>query len=160
MRIKLSIACVALVVLSIVGKNAHGTKAINPVLLISFDGLSSVVFEKFLKENPTSNFGSFISQGVKADYMQPSFPSSTFPNHWTLVTGLYPETHGIVANAVYDPVTNLKTSLSTATDIHLWNKSEPIWLSARKQVNEIAVFLLDFNLKTKKNEAISYLFRV
>ena len=45
MRIKLSIACVALVVLSIVGKNAHGAKAINPVLLISFDGLSSVVFE-------------------------------------------------------------------------------------------------------------------
>ena len=60
-------------------------KSNNPLLLVSFDGLASVHFDKFLSENPTSNFQKFITSGVKAEYMLPAFPSSTFPNHWTLV---------------------------------------------------------------------------
>ena len=58
----------------------------NPVLLVSFDGLRASHFDEFLKANPTSNFQKFINNGVKAEFMKPSFPSLTFPNHWTLVT--------------------------------------------------------------------------
>jgi predicted AlkP superfamily pyrophosphatase or phosphodiesterase len=66
-----------------------------PLLLISLDGFRADKFEEFIKENPTSNLRKFAKEGIKADFIKPSFPSLTFANHWTLVTGHYPETHGI-----------------------------------------------------------------
>ena len=57
---------------------------VNQILLISFDGLSSVYFEEFLKEYPKSNFQEFINEGLRAEFLKPSFPTSTFPNHYTL----------------------------------------------------------------------------
>ncbi len=58
------------------------------LLMISFDGLRSKSFQEFLDANPNSNFHKyFINVGVIADYMIPSFPSLTFPNHYTLITG-------------------------------------------------------------------------
>jgi predicted AlkP superfamily pyrophosphatase or phosphodiesterase len=53
---------------------------------------------------------------------------STFPNHWTIVTGLYPETHGIVANLFYDPTLDavFSHSNSTSTADHRWWKGEPV----------------------------------
>ena len=51
--------------------------------------------------------GAIASQG-----MIPSYPSLTFPNHYTLVTGLYPEHHGIVANSFYDPARKQRYSYS------------------------------------------------
>ena len=62
-------------------------KEISQTLVISFDGLSAQYFDEFLKQNPKSNFQTLINDGLRADYMQPSFPTSTFPNHYTLVTG-------------------------------------------------------------------------
>jgi predicted AlkP superfamily pyrophosphatase or phosphodiesterase len=59
-----------------------------PILMISFDGMRSSKFEEFLKENPNSAFNEIIKDGVKAEYMIPSFPTLTFPNHYTLVTGM------------------------------------------------------------------------
>ena len=64
------------------------------VLMVSFDGMRADKFDLFLKDNPNSNFKKFADKGAKAKYMIPSFPTVTFPNHWTLVTGLYPESHG------------------------------------------------------------------
>ena len=61
----------------------------NKVLVISFDGMRSSKFDEFLSDNPNSAFNSeFIKSGVKAEYMIPSFPTLTFPNHYTLVTGI------------------------------------------------------------------------
>ncbi len=60
----------------------------NPTLLISLDGFRSSRLEKFLKENPTSTLQKeFVENGVKADYMKPAFPSNTFPNHYSMITG-------------------------------------------------------------------------
>jgi predicted AlkP superfamily pyrophosphatase or phosphodiesterase len=56
-------------------------------LMISFDGMQSGKFEEFLRDNPNAAFHEIIKSGVKADYMIPSFPTLTFPNHYTLVTG-------------------------------------------------------------------------
>jgi predicted AlkP superfamily pyrophosphatase or phosphodiesterase len=63
-----------------------------PTLMISLDGFRADKLNQFLQENPNSNFQKRVVEvGVKADYMIPSFPSLTFPNHFTLVTGLYME---------------------------------------------------------------------
>ena len=72
--------------LLIMTKNASSIRK-NPVLLISLDGFRADKLDQFLNENPSSNLKSIADKGVKALYMTPSFPSSTFPNHWSLVTG-------------------------------------------------------------------------
>ena len=59
----------------------------NSLLIISLDGMRADKFDEYLQENLNSNFNKIIKTGLKADYMIPSFPSQTFPNHWTLVTG-------------------------------------------------------------------------
>jgi alkaline phosphatase D len=69
------------------------------VLLVSFDGFRHDYVERF----NLPNFKSFIREGSQAKAMIPSFPSKTFPNHYTLVTGLYPGHHGLVDNTFYDP---------------------------------------------------------
>ncbi len=70
-------------------KYTHAKKR-NPVLLISLDGFRADKLNEFLEKNPDSNFNRIVEKGVKAEYMKPSFPSITFPNHWTIVTGNYP----------------------------------------------------------------------
>jgi predicted AlkP superfamily pyrophosphatase or phosphodiesterase len=77
----------------------------------------------------------FIASGVSPKYMLPAFPSVTFPNHFTLVTGLYPESHGIVGNQFWDPVLQEEFYY---TDINIsmqpkWWTAEPLWVTAENQ---------------------------
>jgi hypothetical protein len=60
-----------------------------PLLLVSLDGMRADKFDEFVLQNPSCNFNRIINNGIKADYMKPSFPSQTFPNHWTLATGWF-----------------------------------------------------------------------
>lgn len=69
------------------------------VILISFDGFRYDYIEK----QETPNFDKFIKEGIAATMMIPSYPSKTFPNHYSIVTGLYPGNHGLVDNSFYDP---------------------------------------------------------
>jgi predicted AlkP superfamily pyrophosphatase or phosphodiesterase len=64
--------------------------------------------------------------------MRPSFPSKTFPNHWTLVTGLVPDHHGIVGNAMEDPARASAPFTLANDDPFWWNAAEPIWVAAEK----------------------------
>ena len=76
----------------------------------------------------------FVKHGVKA-VMMPSFPSKTFPNHYTLATGLYPDHHGILANKFKIRSTGKIYSLSkseTRSDPQYYG-GDPIWLTARRQ---------------------------
>jgi ectonucleotide pyrophosphatase/phosphodiesterase family protein 5 len=62
---------------------------------------------------------------------------ATFPNHITLVTGLNPESHGIVQNSLYDPKYNQTIRLPGYTDLYdvkWWNESTPVWMTAKNQV--------------------------
>lgn len=68
------------------------------VILISFDGF----LHDYVQKYETPNFDKFIANGVAAEAMIPSYPSKTFPNHYTIVTGLYPNNHGLVDNSFYD----------------------------------------------------------
>lgn len=78
--------------------------------------------------------------GVKA-IMKPSFPSVTFPNHYTLATGLVPDHHGIIANTFYDKESGLTFSLGnheTKSNPRFWG-GEPIWITAQKQGLKVGV---------------------
>lgn len=109
-----------------------------PTLLISLDGLRASSLDQFLDENPHSFLKKeFVSMGVKAKYMMASFPTLTFPNHYTIVTGLYMENHGIVGNSYYDPEANRKVKFLSdedSLDLRWWNISDPVWLTAKNQV--------------------------
>ena len=94
------------------------------LLVISLDGFR---FD-YLYRGVTPNLCSLESRGV-AGRMLPQFPSLTFPNHYSMVTGLRPSEHGIVGNAFYDPSTN---SYFQYTDSEVmkqpeWWLAEPIW---------------------------------
>jgi predicted AlkP superfamily pyrophosphatase or phosphodiesterase len=98
--------------------------------VISLDGFRA----DFLNRGLTPTLNSFIANGVSPRYMTPSFPSVTFPNHFTLVTGLYPESHGIVANDFWAP--DLQDYFEVEPDIVTqakWWMAEPIWNTAEKQ---------------------------
>ncbi|KAG7192090.1 uncharacterized protein KQ657_002450 [Scheffersomyces spartinae] len=102
-------------------------------LLISIDGLHP----HYISASNTPTMHKLFVEKFGAPYMIPSFPSSTFPNHWTLVTGLFPSEHGIVGNTFYDPVlkkqfinTNPKVG---GLDPEFWKGGEPVWTTAFKQ---------------------------
>jgi predicted AlkP superfamily pyrophosphatase or phosphodiesterase len=100
-----------------------------PLLLISIDGFRP----DYLNRGLSPTLSQFAREGVRAEGMQPAFPSLTFPNHYTLVTGLYPDHHGIVANTMEDPAIPGVRFLSkgdTAGDERWWDEATPIWNSA------------------------------
>ncbi len=74
--------------------------------------------------------------------MYPSFPSVTFPNHYTLVTGLYPESHGIVGNIFWAPDLNEEFRTKKASmERKWWTGAEPIWATAEKQNVKTAIHM-------------------
>ena len=67
------------------------------VLLISFDGFRP----DYLSKTETPNFDKLIQNGVTAEGLIPIFPTKTFPNHYAIATGLYPENNGLIGNSMY-----------------------------------------------------------
>nr|XP_039248999.1 ectonucleotide pyrophosphatase/phosphodiesterase family member 7-like isoform X1 [Styela clava] len=104
------------------------------LLLISFDCLKWSYFDR-TKEMPGFKFLS--ENGVRAEYMKPAFPSHTSPCHTTIATGLYPESHGVVHNCVYDQHNDStgQTDFYGALAVNDWwdNGQEPIWITASSQ---------------------------
>lgn len=100
-------------------------------LIISMDGFRWDYPELYDLQN-ISEFG---SEGVRAVSLQPSFPSKTFPNHYTLATGLYPAHHGIVHNSFFDPEKDDHYSIPDRDAVldASWYGGEPIWVTAEKQ---------------------------
>jgi len=84
---------------------------------------------------PTPNLDLVAASGVKAVSLRPSYPSKTFPNHYTMATGLYPDHHGIVQNSFYDPDSNMHYAirLREAVENGYFYGGEPIWVTAEKQ---------------------------
>jgi predicted AlkP superfamily pyrophosphatase or phosphodiesterase len=108
------------------------------VILVSVDGFRYDYLEKY--RPPTLR--SLARDGVQAKWMIPSFPSKTFPNHYTIVTGLYPQNNGIVENSVYDRKTGVTFSMSNREAVRdgRWWLGEPIWVTAEKQGQKAAPF--------------------
>ncbi|RZJ78702.1 MAG: alkaline phosphatase family protein [Flavobacterium sp.] len=108
------------------------------VILISLDGFRWDLADKFNAKNLIR----LREMGVKADYLKPSFPSLTFPNHYSIVTGLYPAHHGIVNNIFYDKardVTFRRADRKMAIDSS-WYGGKPLWVMAEEQKMLSAIF--------------------
>lgn len=91
---------------------------------------------------PVPNLDSIARVGVRAEYLKPAFPTLTFPNHYTLATGLYPDHHGIVMNNFYDDSLGLVYRIgdrSVVEDSRFYG-GEPIWITAQKQGLKTASF--------------------
>lgn len=110
------------------------------LVLVSIDGFRWDYLQKY--GAPTLQ--ALATGGVHARRLTPSFPSKTFPNHFTLATGLRPEHHGIVSNYFFDPVLNASFNKNLAADnadARWWQQGEPIWITAEKQGVRSACYL-------------------
>ena len=90
----------------------------------------------------TPNLNFIASNGLKAKHLINTFVTKTFPNHFTLVTGLYEESHGIVANTFFDPVFNDTFYLDAVSKHYLdskWWNGEPVWTTNQKAFKKSAV---------------------
>jgi predicted AlkP superfamily pyrophosphatase or phosphodiesterase len=110
---------------------SNGTALFAPTtILISLDGFRA----DFLNRGLTPRLNAFIAEGISPVYMLPSFPSVTFPNHYTLATGLYPESHGIVGNTFWDEELQEEFFYTNPNAMQpKWWGGEPIWVTAEKQ---------------------------
>uniref|UniRef100_A0A3B3XRH9 SMB domain-containing protein n=1 Tax=Poecilia mexicana TaxID=48701 RepID=A0A3B3XRH9_9TELE len=103
-----------------------------PLLLVSLDGLRAEYLQTWSDVIPVLN--KLRSCGTSTPYMQAAFPSKTFPNHYTIVTGLYPESNGLIDNNMYDPVFNASFSLGNDEKNNpAWYLGQPIWNTAMHQ---------------------------
>lgn len=100
------------------------------VILISLDGFRYDYVERF----QPPNLQQFIRAGVAAESMVPSYPSKTFPNHYTLATGMRPENHGLVANTFIDPQRGelYRLGKREAVEDGTWYRGTPLWVNAEK----------------------------
>ncbi|QSB43994.1 alkaline phosphatase family protein [Tsuneonella flava] len=96
-------------------------------ILVSIDGFRA----DYLDRGITPTLSALTGNGVRGP-MMPSFPSKTFPNHWTLVTGKVPDHNGIVANKMEDPRRPGEVFTMASDDPFWWNEAEPIWVAAEK----------------------------
>ena len=120
---------------------AKGIDDKNPLIIVSFDGMLWKTLQQNLSHTP--NFDYFAKVGVNASPMQTVTPTSTWPNHITLLTGLYSESHGIVANSFWDPVYKERYYYDyhcTNYDPKFYNSSEPIWLTLQKRGGRSGVY--------------------
>ena len=100
------------------------------LILVSLDGFHP----DYLNRGYSPSLDSMARVGVRAEWMEPSFPSKTFPNHYTLVTGLRPDRHGIVSNNMWDDsLGRFGLSIRSAVTESRWWGGEPIWVTAIQQ---------------------------
>lgn len=99
------------------------------LLLVSLDG----VHPDYLGRGDTPHIDRLAREGVRAEWMNPSYPSLTFPNHYTLVTGLRPDHHGVVHNTMWDDALGrFWLSNRDAVGDGRWWGGEPVWVTAER----------------------------
>ncbi len=132
MSLRVAVRCLAFAVLVFSARAASPAHP-SPLILISIDGLRWDYCDLHPAETP--NLRRLKSEGVSARGLIPVFPSNTFPNHYTIVTGLYPAHHGIVNNHMFDPRTGVFFHYNTPKSSREteWWGGEPIWITAVKQ---------------------------
>ncbi len=121
------------------------------VVLVSMDGFRW----DYAKHFKLQNLDKIAKEGVHAKSMRPSYPSKTFPNHYAIVTGLYPDHHGIINNEFYDSALNKYFALSTdAKNDSRFYGGNPIWNVAEQQGVKSASFFWPGSDTDKKRPGI------
>src|ERR1700686_1167950 len=119
--------------------NNAAQQAKHYVVLVSLDGFRYDYATKY----GAKNLLAMATRGASApEGMIPSYPSVTFPNHYSIVTGLYPDHHGIVGNTFYDPARKQSYSYTNpkTTGDGSWYNGTPLWVLAEKQGMRAASF--------------------
>jgi predicted AlkP superfamily pyrophosphatase or phosphodiesterase len=131
MKLRTFTVCLLAIVISVAGCNNEQQTNPQKTLLISFDGFG----HDYLQKTDTPNFDSLVTGGVQAEGLIPVFPSKTFPNHYSIATGLYPENTGFVGNTMYDPKWDewYRIRDREAVEDGKWYGGEPIWNTLEKQ---------------------------
>jgi len=122
------------------GPNSGWAQSQHYLVLVSLDGFRW----DYAKRDNATHLLALGKRGVSApEGMMPSYPSLTFPNHFTIVTGLYPEHHGIVANSFRDPATGERYSYTDPKDDidGSWYGGIPIWSLAESRGMRTACLL-------------------
>lgn len=136
----------------------QSTAAASPgsLLIISIDGLR----HDYLSLHQAPMLAELAAGGVHVKQLQPVFPSKTFPNHYSLVTGLHPERHGIVDNSMYDPEHQRHFAMSMADQVAdgFWWQGEPIWITAELQGVKAATYFFPGSEAEIKGKRPSYWF--
>lgn len=119
---------VSIIIIVVVVSNAQYnppcSSKVYPLLLISLDGFR----RDYLDSGLVPNLLQLSQQGVSSEYLLSQFPTKTFPNHYSIVTGLHPNWHGIVDNKFFDPISGQKFSLnSRELNAQHWWKATAIW---------------------------------
>lgn len=101
------------------------------VVLVSFDGFRADYAQKFR----SPQLRDMMAKGVTAEGLIPVYPSKTFPNHYSIATGLYADRHGLVANSFYDPGLDANYSVGKTETVQdgTWYGGEPLWSVAIRQ---------------------------
>ena len=119
--------------------SAQAQSGADTVVLVSLDGFKS----SYLEDYETPFLDSLITAGVHApEGMIPVFPTSTFPNHYSMATGLYPQSHGIVSNTFFDPQIGewFYISNKPAQSDPRWWGGEPLWTTVESAGRKAATF--------------------
>jgi alkaline phosphatase D len=120
------------------GTNSPAAQKAHYVVLVSLDGFRW----DYAKRDGATHLLALGKKGVWApEGMVPSYPSLTFPNHFTIVTGLYPEHHGLVANGFYDETRQARYGIAdpVAVTDGSWYSGVPLWSLAESQGMRTAV---------------------
>ncbi|KAM6906574.1 ectonucleotide pyrophosphatase/phosphodiesterase family member 1 isoform 2-T2 [Lycodopsis pacificus] len=110
-----------------------------PLILVSLDGFRAEYLKEHCSHLPVIN--KLRNNGATTPYMRPVYPTKTFPNHYSIVTGLYPESHGIVDNKMYDVTQNAFFTLrNDEKNNPKWYQGEPLWITAMRQKLKAGTF--------------------
>jgi len=135
-RISALIFC-SILFLSFAQAQVKPVKDLKPtVILISLDGFRYDYLDKYKPKT----LNELARNGVRAKWLIPAFPTKTFPNHYTIATGLYPAHHGIVENNIYDFGTVFSLGKREEVQNSRWWLGEPIWVTAEKQGQRAGAF--------------------
>ena len=131
----LSALQIGIIILLVLGCGGRGK---NYVLVVSFDAFRWDYHTLY----KTPNFDQLAKDGVKADMMFSSFPTNTFPNHYSIATGLYPDHHGLINNNFFAPDLGLFYEMSdrNAVENPDFYGGEPMWVTAEKHGLKTATY--------------------
>uniref|UniRef100_A0A8C1WVF5 bis(5'-adenosyl)-triphosphatase n=1 Tax=Cyprinus carpio TaxID=7962 RepID=A0A8C1WVF5_CYPCA len=124
------------------------------LLLVSFDGFRA----DYLKKYSFPNLEKFFSEGVLVHELTNVFTTKTYPNHYSLVTGLYAESHGMLASIMYDPVSKKTFSVQNDSDPFWWDEATPIWVSVEESGYKAAAAMWPGTDVSIQNHTLKYQF--
>ncbi|XP_036750074.2 glycerophosphocholine cholinephosphodiesterase ENPP6 isoform X1 [Manis pentadactyla] len=137
MAVTLRALLLVLVLRPVQGASAHRKLLVFLLDGFRFDYISDEALESF------PGFKEIVSRGVKVDYLTPEFPSLSYPNYYSLMTGRYCEVHQMTGNYMWDPNTNKSFDIGVNRDSLMplwWNGSEPLWVTLTKAKRNVYMY--------------------